>query len=1279
MKRRLLVLWVCLLVFLAGVAMCGAAGYKRGYIGGYGGRDGLRAGYAPGVGGGAGTDTIPADVTAPPAPAGLTAVGRDGDVLVSWTAAGQTQSVKYRVYRYFDGSPEVLLVASTVSTGAVDRTAVNGSRHNYFVLAIDNAGNISESSAVVSATPGTILSIPRPAYFAFWYQDPGVSSFSQATIDSLSAFDAIVTGPFALEGNTSEPAYNAGPGLLRRLRSASGDSTILLTYFNAQTIPADGGAYPVGSAIRRITNYCASLSDADGDSAGFGRRTNNTVATGTTYSTKFYNVSKTTLADTIAFHLVEVFDGMKVDGEYAGFFLDDADTTLSDWMITAGAQAVIDFDGNESVYEANGTELALFKAFQIDLVRAIRREFAERGMANRLLVFNGTWGRKAVPHLQDDEYTGLMDGALNEGWNRYGWPGSATMAGNAATNTGTWDLALSWGEQFPLAQTSPPLMFWNSHADSNYQYMNEVVTMAYNGFAGAQTDGDAHGTAHAPTMRRRLPLQTTLGVASYDTVAGNVSPDTLTVHTGPYDGRMVLGQAYEDTTGIWPYAITDNTKTPGQAGYYISRSAFWVIPAEVGAPAGLQFDTVPGDRTVTVYWNDPTEGDVDYFRIYRGVYNSVDSLDLFIQNPPAARVATTWQWTDATFTCNDSTYYYSVTAVDYSGNESAVDDISACTPVDGVAPTVPQNVIASGGSHYIDLDWSNSSAADLTGYYVARAPNAAGDVAGTYTARYDSVAISAYQDSTALSGDRFWYKVRAYDDDGNISDYSTAVDGSWSAPVVGAPTSLVAQANTPSQGSTYLSWSAPSDVTTLESYTLYRDRSAPYDSVYATGITSNTKIDTKATQDSTFYYSVTAVYDPGGESAHSNVVSMKNTDTVPPLTPDLQIAAGNGVNGIDLNWTDSAGAVMYYVFRGEFVATTKIDSTSASNYLDTNTIQGYTYRYRIKARDSAWNVSAQSNMLSASWVPSPSGNPTIATVSGGTVQHGEAVTLAGTGFGLKAAAAPVVWDNLEDGTVNTAATVGTWGTTTSLTPSSVSRHANSQWSAGYNFISSTSGGEELAYFQGGSPSPKWFAQYWFYLDQDFAFGPTLVSNLGNVKMFRMSNPGGSALNNVRVTTSGRYDIQIVSEYRDQSHDWHPVVPGFDWIDQIFGHANPGYVDPSYLGWKQFESDITTGTWHLFQFQFSESSMNGYDGTLKWWMDGKLIFTTSALPTRWDAQPTSFRIKELGFYNSAGGGGDYTNHFNIDDAYIDRVDADLGLRHSKHRLVRQRRRVPVRRR
>ncbi len=92
-------------------------------------------------------------------------------------------------------------------------------------------------------------------------------------------------------------------------------------------------------------------------------------------------------------------------------------------------------------------------------------------------------------------------------------------------------------------------------------------------------------------------------------------------------------------------------------------------------------------------------------------------------------------------------------------------------------------------------------------------------------------------------------------------------------------------------------------------------------------------------------------------------------DTEPPSTPGTPVASAVTSSGLTLTWTastDDVGVTGYDVLRalgsGSFA---QIGSTTTSTYTDTGLTPSTTYRYQVRAKDAAGNVSASSGIVSA--------------------------------------------------------------------------------------------------------------------------------------------------------------------------------------------------------------------------------------------------------------------------------------------------------------------------
>jgi serine protease AprX len=95
-----------------------------------------------------------ADTTAPTAPKSPKATGGKGKISLSWLAstdAGGSGLAGYKVFRATASAGPYSQVATTTTLSYVDTAVVKGKVFYYYVVAFDNAGNVSVKSATVNA------------------------------------------------------------------------------------------------------------------------------------------------------------------------------------------------------------------------------------------------------------------------------------------------------------------------------------------------------------------------------------------------------------------------------------------------------------------------------------------------------------------------------------------------------------------------------------------------------------------------------------------------------------------------------------------------------------------------------------------------------------------------------------------------------------------------------------------------------------------------------------------------------------------------------------------------------------------------------------------------------------------------------------------------------------------------------------------------------------------------------------------------------------------------
>jgi endoglucanase len=247
------------------------------------------------------------------------------------------------------------------------------------------------------------------------------------------------------------------------------------------------------------------------------------------------------------------------------------------------------------------------------------------------------------------------------------------------------------------------------------------------------------------------------------------------------------GTGFWNPTNDWSYqSLTYTvTKTPYVPVYDAGVKVFGDEPGPAdttppSAPTALTATASSASR-IDLDWADNSETDLAGYNIYRDTSPGV---------PPQAvyRIATgvhSSEHADLGLSC-DVSYYYVVTALDASGNESpASSEASATTDLcDTVPPTAPTALTATAnGASRIALDWADNSEADLAGYNVHR------DTMPAFTPSPDNevatgVLPSSYTDTGLAGSTTYYYVVVAVDASGNESMPSIEASATTDAPPI---------------------------------------------------------------------------------------------------------------------------------------------------------------------------------------------------------------------------------------------------------------------------------------------------------------------------------------------------------------------------------------------------------------------------------------------------------------------------------------------------------------
>lgn len=188
--------------------------------------------------------------------------------------------------------------------------------------------------------------------------------------------------------------------------------------------------------------------------------------------------------------------------------------------------------------------------------------------------------------------------------------------------------------------------------------------------------------------------------------------------------------------------------------------------SEITSPADIYPPETPrnftliggGDGQAHFRWEKNIEIDLKGYRLYRSV-NNINSFSLLVEINQT-------EYLDR-FLDYDSVYYYYMTAIDFTGNESNSTNIIDVQPLNISAPQPPSRVIVSGynspvqGALEMRISWTPPDIGDLKNYFVYRSIDSSFSPAPS--SLIDSTNISVYTDRTALLNTDYYYKIIAVD------------------------------------------------------------------------------------------------------------------------------------------------------------------------------------------------------------------------------------------------------------------------------------------------------------------------------------------------------------------------------------------------------------------------------------------------------------------------------------------------------------------------------------
>ncbi|MBQ2990118.1 MAG: fibronectin type III domain-containing protein, partial [Clostridia bacterium] len=319
----------------------------------------------------------------------------------------------------------------------------------------------------------------------------------------------------------------------------------------------------------------------------------------------------------------------------------------------------------------------------------------------------------------------------------------------------------------------------------------------------------------------------------------------------------------------------------------------------------------------------------------------------------------------------------------------------APTPNPSLRPTPPATPTgvsaAAQSSSSIRVSWSEAPLA--TGYYVYRATSSGGTYSKVGTV--DSGSTTSFTDTGLTANKTYYYKVKAYNFDGEsgLSSYASAKTNAEGRPSVPTGVSAAAQ----SSSAIKISWSKVSGAT---GYYVYRSSSlnGTYSKVGTVSSGSTTSYTNTGLSSGTAYYYKVSAYNSAGEGTKSGAVSA-TTQYVVPSKPAGVKAAAQSSSAIKISWNQVTGAEGYYIYRsasasGTYIRIATTYSGSTTSYTNTNLSADTKYYYKVSAYNDA-GESAKSGYVyattqeescslsvsAASWSPSYTASGKSVTVT----------------------------------------------------------------------------------------------------------------------------------------------------------------------------------------------------------------------------------------------------------------------------------------------------------
>jgi fibronectin type 3 domain-containing protein/lysophospholipase L1-like esterase len=303
-----------------------------------------------------------------------------------------------------------------------------------------------------------------------------------------------------------------------------------------------------------------------------------------------------------------------------------------------------------------------------------------------------------------------------------------------------------------------------------------------------------------------------------------------------------------------------------------------------GIPANLS--AVGGDDHVYLSWDPNEEPDLASYLLFRGeTIASAYNFLTIVQKPNVTYVDNS--------VIGSNSYYYSIAAMDQTGNRSGRSAIKLAIPID-TAPGTPTNFMAVSGDGHVNLSWDPNPEPDVASYLLFRGESGETSINYSTNVYWPN---TMYFDNNLINGNSYYYSIAAMDKGGNMSDRSAvylAIPKDNTIPEAPKNLGVITEL-----GQVVLQWDNNLEPD-LKEYDIYRSTETFHSNDEAARIgfvlTPETSfIDTVLDIFTEYFYSITAIDSSGNESGISNVVTtvtldVNLEDVIQNINPELFLA-----------------------------------------------------------------------------------------------------------------------------------------------------------------------------------------------------------------------------------------------------------------------------------------------------------------------------------------------------------------------------------------------------